>query len=101
MPDQANGSSKAPSEDDPIVIELLEQLAKLEHDQWIYYSKDVANRISNASSLELLQNETVNKWRTKWVDYILLSEQDKDKDRIWAKKVLEVLKMNREIIKSI
>jgi hypothetical protein len=84
-----------------LVIEFLEQLAKLEHEQWIYYSKDVANRINNASSLELLQNETVNKWRTKWTDYLSLSEQDKDKDRIWAKKVLELLKINKESLKSI
>ncbi len=45
---------------EPLVTKLLEQLAKLEHDQWIYYSKDVTNRISNASSLELLQNETAD-----------------------------------------
>lgn len=79
------------------MTELLEELAKLEHEQWIYYSKDVANKISNASSLELLKNDTTKKWPAKWIPYSLLSESDKDLDRIWAKKVLEVLEDNKQV----
>jgi hypothetical protein len=84
-----------------IINTPLEKLAELEHNQWIYYSKDVAKRIKNASSLQDLQNETIPKWQNKWIDYHLLSEEDKDKDRIWAIKVLKILKEDRKIFNSI
>jgi hypothetical protein len=84
-----------------IIDTLSEKLAELEHNQWIYYSKDVAKRIKNTTSLQDLQNETIPKWESKWIDYHLLSEEDKDKDRIWATKVLKILQENRQILNSI
>jgi hypothetical protein len=82
-------------------IELVEQLARLEHDQWIHYSKDVAARIKNADSVDSVVNDTVNKWSPKWIDYSFLSDADKDKDRVWAYKVLELLKANKSALELI
>jgi len=41
---------------DPLIFQLIEQLARLEHDQWVYYSKNVAKKIRNAHSLNQLQD---------------------------------------------
>jgi hypothetical protein len=82
-------------------IELVEKLARLEHDQWIHYSKDVAARIKNADSVDSIVNDTVNKWSPKWIDYSFLSDTDKDKDRVWAYKVLQLLKANKSALKLI
>ena len=101
MPEHGKIPPKESFRHDTLVTKLLEELAKLEHDQWIDDSKDVASRIGNASSLELLLSDTEKKWSTKWIDYSLLSESDKDKDRIWAKRVLETLRANKESLRSI
>jgi hypothetical protein len=34
----------------------------------------------------------MSKWVQNWAPYEMLSEDEKDKDRIWARKVLELLK---------
>jgi hypothetical protein len=83
------------------INDLVEKLAELEHDQWIHYSKDVADRIKNACSLEQLLKETIQKWQDKWIDYCLLSEEDKNKDKVWAIKVLELLKENKQLLNNL
>jgi hypothetical protein len=70
---------------------LLERLARLEHEQWTHYSRDVSEQIMHANSLEDLQLLIKEKWSPNWVDYFSLSEEEKEKDRIWARKVLKVI----------
>ena len=64
--------------------ELLEELARLEHEQWatwtIYFLDNM--NIENLRKWEV-QAETV---------YEKLSEQEKESDRFWARKVLEIIK---------
>jgi hypothetical protein len=59
---------------------LIEQLAALEHEQWLAWSH------------ELYQ---MGMWRENWVrcwvPYDQLPEDEKEKDRVWARMVLAVV----------
>lgn len=60
---------------------LREQLAAIEHDQWMQWSQTIAQN-------EQLSEERLARWKKLWVPYAELSEKDKDSDREWADKVL-------------
>jgi hypothetical protein len=62
---------------------LIEALAALEHQQWIDWSKTIAEK-------ENLSPERLERWRKLWVPYEELDEKDKESDRAWARKVLAV-----------
>jgi hypothetical protein len=70
---------------------LLEELADLEHQQWKHL-------------MEYFFSLSINDMRKKWKEweylsytcYAKLNEEDKEKDRIWARKVLELLKSTNE-----
>jgi len=61
--------------------ELLEELSKIEHDQWIEWSKSVSSEVSD---------ERKKRWEKYWVAYKDLSEDIKEQDRVYARKVLNV-----------
>ena len=63
--------------------EQLEKLAELEHDQWIAWSKDIAK-----TGLPL---ERLERWLRLWGPYNTLTEPEKDQDREWARKVLDIV----------
>ncbi len=63
---------------------LREQLAEIEHEQWMAWSKDVAAR-------ESLSPERVARWQRYWVPYAELSEEVKEQDRAYADQVLALL----------
>ncbi len=63
-------------------VNLLEELSKIEHDQWIEWSKSVAPEVSE---------ERRDRWQKYWVDYEDLSEDVKEQDRIYARKVLDTV----------
>ena len=58
-----------------------EQLAELEHTQWIDWSKTIAHN-------ENLSGERLKRWRKLWVPYFELTEEEKNSDRECADKVL-------------
>lgn len=64
--------------------EVLEELADLEHRQWIHWSKYVAENHD-------IPDELREKWEKSWKPYSELSEEMKDKDRKWARKALEII----------
>ena len=66
--------------------ELREKLAELEHRQWVAWSEAVATNSEFEIPMGLIE-----KWRKSWIPYSYLSEEQKDKDRFWADKVLEVV----------
>ena len=72
---------------------LREKIAKLEHEQWIEWSKTLAD--SEDISLGRLI-----RWTGCWKDYKLLSEQQKDFDRIWADKILALPELKEVIEKA-
>ncbi len=62
---------------------VLEELAEIEHDQWIEWSKSVADEVSE---------ERRERWKKLWIPYDELSEEEKEKDREYARKVLKKIK---------
>jgi hypothetical protein len=64
--------------------ELREQLAELEHEQWVKWSQ-------NLNNVEKLSPERIERWQKLWIPYSKLTEAEKDQDREWADKVLNLL----------
>lgn len=62
----------------------LEELAAIEHDQWVEWSKSVASEVSE---------ERRKRWEKYWVPYHELSEEVKEQDRVYARKVLEAMSL--------
>lgn len=62
---------------------MLEKLAELEHEQWMEWTKTVAAR-------GVVDESQVAKWRPNWVPYSELSDEVKEFDRVWARKVMAV-----------
>ncbi|MCW6160054.1 MAG: hypothetical protein LVQ95_03140 [Candidatus Micrarchaeales archaeon] len=67
--------------------ELLEALSELEHKQWEHWSRIVAKRKG-------FEKEVAH-WKSEWVPYKELTEAQKEMDRIWARKVISLLKRRR------
>jgi len=64
---------------------LLEKLAEFEHEQWVSWSKNVVDNYEIPDFL--LMN-----WTKNWIPYSELSEEMKEKDRKWARKVLKIVR---------
>lgn len=69
---------------DVVGVSKLEKLADLEHEQWIAWSKDIADT-------ETINETRRQRWSELWVPYSQLTEAQKDQDREWACKVLLLL----------
>ncbi len=70
--------------------EIREGLAKLEHDQWVEWSKAVAPEVSP---------ERRERWKKLWITYSELTEEQKDQDRVWADKSIADLDSQGVVIK--
>lgn len=63
--------------------ELIEELAEIEHDQWAEWSISLAAK-------ENLSADRIDRWSRLWVAYDKLSEESKEQDRGYARKVLDI-----------
>ncbi|MCP4356079.1 MAG: hypothetical protein GY793_10750 [Proteobacteria bacterium] len=63
--------------------QLREQIAKLIHEEWIEWAKNVDHEVSQ---------ERQKRWHSVYCNYEDLSEQMKDKDRVYVDKIINVLK---------
>jgi len=63
---------------------IREKLAELEHEQWIYWAKNILET-------ENISKERKGRWQRYFCNYKDLPESVKDQDRIWADKVLEII----------
>ena len=63
---------------------LLEALAKLEHDQWMDWAKNLMEKEPAISQARK------DRWMTFMVPYDQLDEPTKDMDRLWAAKAVEL-----------
>ncbi|MGX1931228.1 hypothetical protein [Flagellimonas sp. 2504JD4-2] len=71
--------------------ELLEQLAELEHQQWMEWAKTLIQK-------ENLSKETFTRWQSFFVPYEKLSEDVKELDRNYAKKVIALVKKHSDYL---
>lgn len=62
--------------------ELREKIAELIHEEWMVWAKSVESEVSL---------ERRSRWRECYCPYMLLSEEDKNKDREYVDKIIEVL----------
>jgi len=63
---------------------ILEKVARLTHEEWETWSKQLAKD-------ELLSKAKLKSWKKLWKDYSLLSESEKLKDKVWARKFIEII----------
>jgi len=68
--------------------DLVEALAEIEHEQWMHWSQAVAPKVLTG----IAEN-----WQKSWVDYTELTEELKEADRVWARKVMALLRERRLI----
>ena len=68
--------------------DLVEALADIEHEQWMHWSQAVANNVTISTGA---------KWQRSWVAYSALPEELKEADRVWARKVVTLLRKRKLI----
>lgn len=68
--------------------DLVEALAKIEHDQWMHWSQAAAADVPPTIRA---------KWQGSWVGYDELPDELKEADRMWAHKVVTLLRQRRLI----
>lgn len=62
---------------------IIEKLANLEHIQWAHWTEYMLNNLTD---------ENINRWKQQIkTSYASLSEKEKESDREWARKALEIL----------
>jgi hypothetical protein len=57
-----------------------EQLSEIEHNQWVEWSKEIAIKGN-------ISNDRLKRWKLLWIPYENLSEDIKEQDRVYAKKL--------------
>jgi hypothetical protein len=82
-----------------ISFELAEHLAALEHEQWMEWSKVLIRQLTDGqrfmNDMAVISDNVHKKhqrWLPLWVPYDELSEEMKEEDRKWARKVLTVIR---------
>jgi len=74
---------------------LLEALAKLEHDQWMDWAKNLMEKEPAISQARK------DRWMTFMVPYDQLDKPAKDMDRVWAAKAVELVQEHYLTLKEI
>lgn len=63
----------------------LEQLASLEHDQWVEWAKSL---LASEPGISASRRE---RWEKLFVPYKDLTEESKEQDRVYARKILKII----------
>ena len=67
--------------------EILEMLAELEHEQWIFWAKSIIKS-------EKISDKRKNRWEKLFIPYCDLNKNQKEQDRIWARKIMRMLEID-------
>ena len=86
----------------------LEQLAEIEHKQWMSWTKYIFKEFGELAKenksdqfvLDFLINKLA-KWQDNWKPYKNLKKEEKEKDRVWAREVIKHLQDIEEKRKEI
>ena len=85
------------------IKKLIERLAASEHEQWIHWMRYMLEKseyleITMEGShsiwtgpLVIFKKRIIEDWRGKFIPYEDLREDEKESDRVWAIKILEVI----------
>lgn len=83
-----------------LTTEQFEALSELEHIQWKEWSKCLAKEIEDWIC-DISQGETIvafskmktrlDKWEKNWIPYNKLTEEIKEYDRVWTRKLEDIL----------
>ncbi len=65
-------------------IKFREQLAALEHEQWMEWASSIIKT-------EAITKDRTQRWQGLMIPYAYLTEEQKDQDRIWADKSIELI----------
>lgn len=68
---------------------ILEELAEIEHIKWMEWARHILSE-------ESITTMRVQRWARLFVPYSELSEQEKEKDRVLARRVLGIVKKYAE-----
>jgi glutathione S-transferase len=71
-------------------VTLIDRLADIEHRQWISWAKKLIETEPNLSP------ERVARWQKLFCDYKDLSEEWKEYDREWARRILRECRLQLE-----
>lgn len=64
---------------------LIETLAEIEHEQWMEWAKSLQEN-------EDLSEDRINRWEKLYIPYDELTDESKEDDRVYARKVIEAIK---------
>lgn len=67
---------------------LIEKLVELKHKKWLNWAKNILEN-------ENLSKTTVKRWKDYFVPYNELSESAKELDRNYARKVLDIINLEK------
>jgi hypothetical protein len=73
---------------------MREKLAELEHNQWMAWSQDIAKT-------ENITPARLERWQKLWLPYDTLTEAQKDQDREWADRVLEIVTQSFKVLEIV
>lgn len=86
----APGSNGLPAPIDDLKEELsrgakqmIEDLAELEHEIWVNWSRDIART-------ESISMPRLKRWKALWKPYSQLTEEQKEEDRVLARRITQV-----------
>ena len=70
----------------------IELIADFMHDQWSHWTKHQFKVMFNYQNWSEEKDELIERWRRQMnTPYAELSEKEKDSDREWAKKLIDLL----------
>lgn len=76
--------------------DILEELSALEHEQWEHWSRSICQQTLdgnafNPHAVAMAMQNKHKSWLPMWVPYDDLSEELKEYDRVWGRKVLSII----------
>jgi len=75
----------------------LEQIAALEHEQWAHWTQYMLDELHCLVGVEIEDLDCVQRWRRQIeTPYVELSEEEKESDRVWARKVTAMMEKGND-----